>query len=154
MAEINKNILVADPFYSTGAAPLDAKTTPVDSYAELASASGLTRIPAAERYVGLTVTALNNGHPVEYWLVGGTKNRHWKIKAGNILGTKAELLALSPSACTVGLEMIVQVDETNDDKVTKYWVTAIDGENVTWERKQYGGGANVIVDGEDIESEE
>ena len=48
--------------------------------------------------------------------------------------------------------MVVQADETNDGKVTKYWVTAIDGGDVTWSRKQYG--AQVTVDGEDLESEE
>ena len=49
--------------------------------------------------------------------------------------------------------MVVQQDESNEGKVTKYWVTAIDGENVTWSQKQYGGGSNVTVDGEDLESE-
>ena len=148
MAEINKSVLVADPFYSSGKAPLDAKTTPAASYEELKDAA---RIPIAERYVGLTVTVLSPT-PVEYWLIGGTRNSNWKIKTGNLIDTKENLLAISPSACTLGLEMVVQADESNEGKVTKYWVTAIDGANVTWSRKQYG--ASVTVDGEDLESEE
>ena len=64
-------------------------------------------------------------------------------------------MSLSSEAVALGFEMVVQQDESNDGKVTKYWVTAIDGSNVTWSQKQYGGGeAHVIVDGEDIESED
>ena len=147
MSEINKNTTIPGQYYSTSRGPLDAKQTPADSYAEL---TDLQRIPVAQRYVGLTVTVLNPT-PIEYWLVGGRTNASWKIKAGNIIDTKENLLAISPSACTVGLEMVVQADETNDGKVTKYWVTAIDGGDVTWSRKQYS--AQVTVDGEDLESE-
>jgi hypothetical protein len=144
---------ITNTYYSAKASPLDAKQTPADVYLDIAS--GMTRIPRAQRYVGLTVTVLNKDTtniPVDYWLVGGTTNANWKVKAGNIVGTKANLLAISPSACTVGLEMVVQADETNDGKVTKYWVTEINGANVTWERKVYGGGtATVPVEGEDQE---
>ena len=154
MADINKNTIITGQYYSTAAGPLDAKLTPADTYEEIASVSGLSRIPLTQRYVGMTVTVLNSGYPVEYWLVGGRTNACWKIKAGNIVDTKESLLAISPSACTVGLEMIVQADESNDGKLTKYWVTDVNENEVTWERKQYGGGAAVTVDGEDIESEE
>ena len=147
MSSINKNTTIPGQYYSTARGPLDAKMTPADSYEEL---TDLSRIPVAQRYVGLTVTVLNPT-PVEYWLVGGRTNASWKIKAGNIVDTKANLLAISSSACTVGLEMVVQADETNDNKVTKYWVTAIDGANVTWDRKQYG--AQVTIEGEDQETE-
>lgn len=153
MPEINKTTTITGQYYSTATSPLDAKLTPADSYSKLVDAQ---RIPLAHRYVGLTVTVLNKeegGIPVEYWLVGGRTNSSWKIKAGNIIDTKEHLLAISPSACTLGLEMVVQQDESNDGKVTKYWVTAIDGGNVTWSQKQYGGGANVTVDGEDLEGE-
>jgi len=153
ITSITRNVVVADPIYSTYAGPLDEKTTPVGAYDDLKSAS---RIPLAQRYIGLTVTVLNtatNNIPVEYWLVGGTKNSCWKIKTGNIVDTKASLLSLSPSACTIGLEMVVQADETNDNKVTKYWVTGISGGTVIWEQKQYGGGsASVEISGEDIEN--
>ena len=48
--------------------------------------------------------------------------------------------------------MVVQADETNEGKVTKYWVTEINNDVPVWTQKQYGGGsANVIVDGEDLE---
>lgn len=153
MPEINKTTTITGQYYSTATSPLDAKLTPADSYSDLVHAQ---RIPLAQRYVGLTVTVLNKGEggiPVEYWLVGGRTNSAWKIKAGNIIDTKEHLLAISPSACTLGLEMVVQQDESNDGKVTKYWVTAIDGGNVTWSQKQYGGGSNVTVDGEDLEGE-
>lgn len=153
MSEINKTTTISGQYYSTAGGPLDAKLTPADSYDDLVRAG---RIPLTQRYVGLTVTVLNKeegGTPVEYWLVGGKMNSSWKIKTGNIIDTKEHLLAISPSACTLGLEMVVQQDESNDGKVTKYWVTAIDGGNVTWSQKQYGGGSNVTVDGGDLESE-
>lgn len=152
MAEINKNVTIAEPFYSTGTAPVDAKMTPAATFDELKVAA---RIPVAQRYVGLTVTVLNSGTtniPTDYWLVGGVRNSNWKIKAGNLVDTKANLLLISPSACTIGLEMVVQADETNGGKVTKYWVTAIENGTVTWEQKRYGAG--VTVDGEDLESVE
>ena len=149
MADINKGTTITGQYYSTARGPLDAKLTPAESYAEL---TDLSRIPVAQRYVGLTVTVLNPT-PIEYWLVGGRTNASWKIKAGNVIDTKAHLLAISSSACTVGLEMVVQADETNDGKVTKYWVTAIENGNVTWEQKIYGGTANVPVEGEDQESQ-
>ena len=146
MAEINKNIIISDQYYSTAKGPLDSKQTPADSYAELID---LTRIPRAQRYVGLTVTVLNNGSPIEYWLVGGTTNASWKVKAGNVVSTKAELLSISSSACTVGLEMVVRADETNNNEVTKYWVTAVGPGGVTWTKKEYG--AKVTITGEDQE---
>ena len=145
---------VLQQLYKTGG-PVDIASTPVETVEELAA------IPNAYRYIGLTVTVMNSVYdeddelvsqnPVDYWLVGGIQNPFWKVKAGNIVDTKANLLAISPSACTIGLEMVVQADETNDNKVTKYWVTAIDGANVTWDRKQYG--AQVTVEGEDQETE-
>ena len=48
--------------------------------------------------------------------------------------------------------MIVQSDETNDNKLTKYWVTEISGGNVVREQKRYGGGSEVVISGEDIEN--
>lgn len=147
MSNINKNTTIAEQYYSTAKGPLDSKLTPADSYAELID---LSRIPRAQRYVGLTVTVLNSGSPVEYWLVGGTTNASWKIKTGNIVPNKAALLTISTSACTLGLEMVVQSDETNDNKLTKYWVTEISGGNVVWSKKEYG--AKVTIDGEDQES--
>ena len=145
MADINKNVTVIDPFYSTSKGPLDAKMTPAETYEDLKVAS---RIPAAHRYVGLTVLVLTPS-PVEYWLVGGTTNKNWKIKT-NSVPTKADLLAISPSACTLGTEMIVQADESNGGKVTKYWVSSFDGTAPVWEMKQYG--AAISVEGNDMEN--
>ena len=148
MADINTSVTITQQYYSTAKGPLDAKLTPAATYAEL---SDMARIPRAQRYIGLTVTVLNagSGMPLEYWLVGTTTNAGWKIKTGNVVPTKANLLAISPSACTVGLEMIVQADESNDNKLTKYWVTAIDGGVATWEKKTYE--AAVPITGEDQE---
>ena len=153
-----QNILTqSESVYVDAGRPLDIKQTPVNSYSELLlTKRDLGGIPVAKRYVGMTVTVLNtdtSNIPTEYWLVGGKTNASWKIKTGNIVDTKANLNAISASACTVGLEMIVQTDESNDNKLTKYWVTAISNGEVTWERKVYGGGsANVTVDGEDQEN--
>ena len=148
MSDINKNVRINEQYFSSAKGPVDAKLTPADTYAEL---TDVTRIPRANRYVGLTVTVLNvgSGSPVEYWLVGGTTNASWKVKTGNVVPTKAALLAISPSACTVGLEMIVQVDESNDNKLTKYWVTAVESGTATWEKKTYE--ATVPITGEDQE---
>ena len=146
MSNINKSITIAEQYYSTAKGPLDAKLTPADSYAEL---TDMTRIPRAQRYVGLTITVLNNGNPVEYWLVGGTTNASWKVKTGNVVPTKSSLDAISPSACTLGLEMVVQADETNENKVTKYWVTELNGGNVVWSKKEYG--QKITVTGDDQE---
>ena len=148
MSEINKNVTVTEQYYSAKKGPLDAKLTPADDYAEL---TDLTRIPRSERYVGLAVTVLNSGSPVEYWLIGGTANKNWKIKAGNIVPDKASLLAISTSACTVGLEMIVQVDESNDNKLTKYHVSEIDGGNVVWTKEE--NGSAILITGDDVEPE-
>ncbi len=149
MSEINKNTTITGQYYSTSRGPLDAKLTPAETFEEL---SDVNRIPISNRYVGLTVTVLKPT-PVEYWLVGGRTNNSWRIKAGNIIDTKANLLAISPSVCTVGLEMVVQNDETNDNKLTKYWVTSVSDDGVVWEQKRYGeGGSDVTISGEDIEN--
>lgn len=149
-----QNILTqAESTYVDAARPLDAKQTPVDSYSDLLlTKRDLGGIPLTKRYVGMTVTVLNSDTtniPTEYWLVGGRTNACWKIKTSNVIDTKAHLLALSASACTVGLEMVVQADETNGGKVTKYWVTKIENGAPVWEKKIYGTG--VTVEGEDLE---
>ena len=94
--------------------PLDAKSTPVETLEELAA------IPMQYRYIGLTITVLNSVYddedelvsqnPVDYWLVGGLQNQYWKVKKSNIVPTKSDLNALSPNACYLGLEMVVQED--------------------------------------------
>lgn len=146
MSDINKNVKVSEQYYSLKKGPLDAKLTPAEDYIEL---TDMTRIPRSERYVGLTVTVLNSGSPVEYWLVGGTTNKSWKIKAGNIVPDKSSLLAISPSACTIGIEMIVQVDESNDNKRTKYYVSELTDENVVWTKEEQSAG--IQITGDDME---
>lgn len=145
MSLIDKTVLISEQYYTTSKkGPLDAKQTPADTYEELID---LSRIPRTQRYQGLTVTVLNGGNPVEYWLVGGTTNACWKVKTGNIVPTKSSLSTISPSACTVGMEMIVQNDESNDNSLTKYWVTSIENGNVVWTKKEYG----VTIAGDDME---
>jgi hypothetical protein len=151
------NILTqTESFYVDAGRPLDIKQTPVNAYSELLlTKRDLGGIPITKRYVGMTITVLNTDTtniPTEYWLVGGKTNASWKLKAGNIVDTKENLLAISPSACTLGLEMVVQADESNNGEVTKYWVTSIANGEVTWSRKQYG--AQVTVTGEDQEESE
>ena len=152
-----ENIITqTESLYVDAGRPLDIKQTPVNSYDELLlNKRNLGGIPISKRYVGMTVTVLNSDTtkvPGEYWLVNGTTNPCWKIKTGNVVKTKASLLAISSSACTVGLEMVVQEDESNEGKVTKYCVTDIMNGVVTWTQKQYGGGSAVTVEGEDQET--
>jgi hypothetical protein len=152
MAEIS---MLDGPIYYSNSGSTDAKLQPVGTYTDLRQ--GAAMIPVTDRYVGMTIAVTGAtsgmGTQVEYWLVGGVKNANWKLKTGNVVPTIEDLNAISSGACIVGTEMIVQSDSTNENKVTKYWVTAIDKENkrVVWERKQYGGGSAVTVEGEDQE---
>lgn len=157
-------------YYSTGAFALDAKMQPVESVNDL---KDLARFPLQDRYVGMTVVVLNNtydedgyvvtSNPVEYWLVGDILNACWQKKVSDniTVPTYADLPVLNyflnngdpyPNGVYVGMERIVLADETNEGKMSKYWVIGIDEEgNVSWERKEYGGGGVVTVEGEDQE---
>lgn len=59
-------IVVGKPLRVNGAKPLDYLSGP---YATVAAA--LAAIPAALRYVGMTVTIITGNTPVEYWFSGG-----------------------------------------------------------------------------------
>jgi hypothetical protein len=63
-----------DQLKYAGRGYLDAKMMPVKTYEELKS------IPQTQRFEGLTIVVLNDGHPQDYWLVGGTSNSCWKPK--------------------------------------------------------------------------
>ena len=63
-----------DQLKYAGRGYLDAKMMPVKTYEEL------KRIPQTQRFEGLTIVVLNDGHPQDYWLVGGTSNSCWKPK--------------------------------------------------------------------------
>lgn len=71
MAAIN----YTDQFNFTGKGYLDAKIQPVKNIDEL------LRIPRAHRFIGLTVTVLDDGNnigPVDYWLKESVSL--WEIK--------------------------------------------------------------------------
>ena len=55
----------------TGKGYLDAKMMPVNSVDDL------KKISLTQRFEGLTITVLNNGSPMDYWLVGGITNSCW-----------------------------------------------------------------------------
>lgn len=63
---------ITDQYYTSSAGPLDAKLAPVATYDDLA------KIKRAHRYVGMTITVLDEMH--DYWLSGGTSNRCWVKK--------------------------------------------------------------------------
>lgn len=147
------NTNVSNQYYVTGRQSLDAKLQPVDSF------NDLKKITAKDRYVGMTVVVLNavrdeegyivSTNPIDYWLVDGVTNACWKVKSSNTTVQNYQaLLALTLSEAYVGMERVVIADETNNNEMTKYWVTSIDGENITWERKQ----ATVNISGEDVEN--
>ena len=148
------NTNISNQFYITGQKSVDAKLQPVDDI------NGLKAISVKDRYVGMTVTVLNAirdedgyiifSNPIDYWLVDGTSNKCWKVKSSNTtVPTYAALMALTVSEAYTGMERIVIADETNENKMTKYWVTGVDTERgvVDWSRKEYG--ENITIDGDD-----
>lgn len=66
----------------TGPGPMDSKMKPVNTYDDLA------KIPRAQRFIGMEIVVLNdkfnNNTQTKYWLVGGTSNSNWVLKANNI----------------------------------------------------------------------
>lgn len=64
-----------DQLKYTGKGYLDAKMMPVKSVSDLKS------IPRTQRFEGLTITVLNDGEPMDYWLVGGTSDSNWVKKS-------------------------------------------------------------------------
>lgn len=150
-----ENTNIYNPFYLVGAEPLDAKTKPV------ASVSDLGAVATSDRYEGMVVTVLNDGYPIDFQLVGGTKNYNWRVKFANIYPTFAKLeetvdyvvnnfkTSKNPSkAFVVGTEVLIQSDENNGDKLTKYWLVGFNEDgSLKWEQE----GNKVTVDGSDIE---
>ena len=151
------NTNISNQFYITGRKRVDAKLQPVDNF------DGLKAIATKDRYVGMTVTVLNavydedgyivSTNPIDYWLVDGTSNKCWKVKSSNTtVPTYADLTALTISEVYVGMERIVISDETNEGKMTAYWVSSVNAETetVTWER-QGGSSAGIEISGDDTE---
>lgn len=114
------------------------------------------------RFVGMTVNVLT---PVqmEVWLVNGKLNSNWRIKQFSSIPTHAKLIEFTNTIfssfkkmITVGTEATVIADETNDGKVTKYWVISNDGNAIVWEKMNNGNlEENYVpkncITGEDIE---
>lgn len=138
---------------------VDGTIGPLANVTDLKKSGGLV----SNRFKGLTVTVLA---PVQMdcWLVNGVADMHWRIKSLAPLATYAALttatetiMANIPKMLAIGTEATVTADETNDNKPTKYWVTAVSGTEVTWEKMNNGGGdlskylEKDIIDGEDME---
>ena len=136
-----------------------AKNQPVDStygpYADLAALGDITNL-----YQGLTVVVLA---PVvmECWLHNGKRKNHWRVKRFTSIPTYADLQQYSATIFAamnylidVGTEATVLADETNEGKVTKYWVTGKENGQIIWEKFSGAGGATITVDGDDQETNE
>lgn len=130
---------------------VDEKMTPVNNY------NALLEIGANERFIGRTVVVLNNDEdsfkvPQTYCLIGGTANRNWKITDGNYVPAYANLSQIPYNACTLGLTIVVAADETNDGKVSEYYVESLNSadKTVNWARKVSGP----MIEGDDIETQE
>ena len=64
----------SDQLKYTGKGYIDAKMMPVNTVDDL------KKIPITQRFEGFTVTVLNGGDPVDYWLIGGVANKYWVPK--------------------------------------------------------------------------
>lgn len=131
---------------------VDEKLTPVNTYADLTS---ITSMPLTDRFIGRCVTVLNTDTfnvPQTYWLVGGKSNNSWKIKDSNYVPTYANLAQIPYNACTLGLTIVVTADETNDGKVSEYYVESLNSadKTVNWARKV----SCPMIEGDDIETQE
>lgn len=136
------------PIAVSGNHPLDAALAPVESYDQL------TAISEEYRYEGMTITIQNdNIGPIEYFLY----NEAWKIKKLPVLRTFDEmsLLPTDYQQYLVGTEVVIRKDENNDNKLSKYWVSAISRTGVTWERRDISSDKNTItITGNDMEESE
>ena len=65
----------------------------VDESMSVSTFNELLDIPTGNRFVGLTVTVLNfyNGMPSDFWLVGGTAKKNWKLKSLPQVDSKTDL---------------------------------------------------------------
>lgn len=118
-------------------------------YADLTALNGITNL-----FQGLTVTVLAPV-PMECWLPKGKLKSSWRVKQFTSIPTYADLISYSTTIFASmknlvdkGTEAIVVADETNDGRVTKYWVTAKDNNGLTWEKESTG----IPVDGDDLEN--
>lgn len=139
---------LATPIAVGGNHPLDAALSPVESYDQL------TAISEEFRYEGMTVTVKDdNIGSMEYFFY----SEAWKIKKLPVLRTFADmsLLPTDYRQYLIGTEVVIRKDENNDNKPTKYWVSAITRTGVTWERRDISSDENIIaISGNDMEESE
>lgn len=99
----NEAIVIGKPLRVNGAKPVDYLSGP---YATVAAA--LAAIPAALRYVGMTVTIITGNTPAEYWFSGGTGDANLIPKSsgggGGGDGFKATEVVSIPEDTTTVLE--------------------------------------------------
>lgn len=166
-----KILTTPNQFLNQSAVPIDKGMEPVNSYTDLAT------VNRSCRYIGMAKTVLNkvteydedegedvvkSTYPMEFVLSGSTGNGAWRLNKLSPVKTHKEVETLLtkynvPSkAFSIGIEIMVEKDETNNNKPTKYWITAIDttANTVTWERCDNGSSTapSITVEGTDIES--
>lgn len=155
-------LTISEQYYNNAGGSLDKALEPVSSYTDLAS------VPSKSRYVGMEKVVLNTkdgvNYPMVFYLKNGVRNTNWMIKQifplenFNVLDTLTEtLLEIPYNRFSIGLEVTVVADETNDGKPTKYWITAIDtaSNKLTWERCNSAvSDSGVTISGNDMEESE
>ena len=96
----------------------------VDEVMSVETFADLLNVPNGNRFIGLTVTVLNlyNGFPADFWLVGGTAKKNWKLKnlpqvdSKNDLNEIKELCVFSNSQGTFNLIDNGFIASTKDGK--------------------------------------
>lgn len=163
-----KILTTPNQFLNQSAGPIDKGMETVDRYADLAT------VDRSCRYIGMAKTVLNkvteydeeegedvvkSTYPMEFVLSGSTGNGAWRLSKTSPVKTYKEVESLLtkynvPSKVfSIGIEIMVEKDETNNNKPTKYRITAVDtsANTVTWERCD---SAAITVEGADMESAE
>lgn len=165
-----KILTTPNQFLNQSAVPIDKGMEPVNSYTDLAT------VDRSCRYIGMAKTVLNkvteydedegedvvkSTYPMEFVLSGSTGNGAWRLNKLSPVKTYKEVESLLSNynvpakAFSIGIEIMVETDETNEGKPTKYWITAVDAtaNTVTWERCNGSSSAapSVTVEGEDME---
>lgn len=112
-----------DQIKFAGKGYLDAKIMPVETV------DNLYAIPRTQRFEGLTITVLNGGNPMDYWLVGGTSDSNWIPKyqsSGD--SSKLEEKVAELSAKTESNTEIINT-HTNEIKTLTERINALNGGN-------------------------
>ena len=117
----------------------------VDAVMSVETFADLMNVPNGSRFAGLTVTVLNlyNGNPGDFWLVGGTGKKNWRLKSLPQVASKSDLEAIK-SICvfsnTQGDFSLIDdgfIASTKDEKT--YVFKTIDGQT-EWGEIEAGQG--------------